>query len=493
MLPSRFRAGRRSPPPRRSERASGPGLLASLLLGVLAGALWAYVPVSAFEASVPRPDRPAAQPGLAWLSVSGDHRRIVDAEGRTVLLRGFNSDALLEDSVRHGALDVIDAQLMEQSGFDVVRLPIAWSRLEPRRGTVDTGYVDEIARTVAMLNRHHLYAILDMHFLDWGPRFGGTGAPRWAALPAVPDLPWWPSENWRKLLSPAQNLANTYFWLSPDWQADFEMVWRAVAARFRDDSGVAGYDLYNEPHPLPLPPRIFEMHWMWPLYARTIDEIGAVDPNHLFIVEGVLLADLGTAVAPLHAPNVVYSPHLYSGSLVPPAYAGDRTSLARHIDDQAFEASEVPAPMLPGEFGIDHTQPHAAAWADAVLDTYDDLDAGWIWWQWREDAGWGIRNAAGTSLDTTYLRHLARPYLMAAPQRVHAGRGDGIAGSLTLSSGNGTEDASVVVAWPELTLGPPAPTDAACVVAQAWDASTSQLSLTLEPDCTVTVAKRLAT
>ncbi len=52
---------------------------------------------------------------------------------------------------------------------------------------------------------------------------------------------------------------------------------------------MAGYDLYNEPHAIPLPPIRFERDFMWPLYARTIDAIGAVDPNHLFIVEGQLL------------------------------------------------------------------------------------------------------------------------------------------------------------------------------------------------------------
>lgn len=456
-------------------------LLAMLVVGVVA---WALVPVAPLAVAVPVAHRPAAQPGLPWLSVA-DAGRIVDDEGRSVLLRGFNSDALLEDGVRHAPLDAVDAELMERSGFDVVRLPIAWSLLEPVRGTIDSAYLDRIAATVAMLNAHHLYVVLDMHILDWGPRFGGSGAPQWAALPVVPSIQWWPWESWRKHLDPAQNAATTYFWLSPDWQSDFFAVWQEVARRFRDDSGVVGYDLYNEPHPLPIPPRLFEMHWLWPFYARTIAAIARVDPNHLFIVEGVLFGDFPTTIVPLQAGNVVYSPHIYTGSLVPPAFSGDRRALHDHIREQFGEARSVPAPMWTGELGIDHRQPHAAEYADAALDAYDDLDVGWAWWQWREN-GWGVRSEDGSSLDLAFLRHLARPYVLAAPTGVHPGRGDGVGGSLDLVVDADHGPGSVVVSWPALTLPQPA-LIGSCAVVSSWDAGRARLTLRLAPGvgCTV--------
>jgi len=458
----------------------------ALLLLPVAGLAWAYVPVDALSAAVAPAQRPASS-GLGWLRATGG--RIVDGQGRTVLLRGFNSDALLEDGVRHAPLDDTDASLMRREGFDVVRLPVAWSRLEPRRGAVDAGYLDEVAATVAMLERHGLYSVLEMHFLDWGPRFGGSGAPRWAALPLVPVAEWWPWESWRRHLSPAVNAAVTYFWLSPDWQADFERVWREVASRFRDDSGVAGYDVYNEPHPLPLPPRLFEEHWMWPLYARTIASIGEVDPNHLFIVEGTLFGDLPTTVRPLRAPDLVYSPHVYTGALVPPAFDGDPGPLDRRIAGQAAEAAAVPAPMWTGELGIDHRQAHAAQWADAALDAYDDRGTGWAWWQWRESPDWGMRDAAGGFLDRAFLRHVARPYAIAAPEGVRGGRGDGGEGRLDLRVDAGHGQGSLVVAWPALTLAPPV-VSGDCVAGSAWDAAGARLTLTLVPGQGCTVALR---
>ncbi|MDB5065107.1 MAG: hypothetical protein JWM18_1541, partial [Chloroflexi bacterium] len=110
---------------RRRQRGGGPVLWIALLLLPLAGLGWASVPVDALTVTLP-PSHRAAGSGLGWLHAGGG--RILDDRGRSVLLRGFNSDALLEDPVRHASLDEDDAALMQREGFDVVRLPLAWSR-----------------------------------------------------------------------------------------------------------------------------------------------------------------------------------------------------------------------------------------------------------------------------------------------------------------------------------------------------------------------------
>jgi len=465
--------------PRRHPGQRGGGLAAGLTLPLmlLGGLVWAYLPVPALSVDLPPSVQLAASGSLPWLHVAGD-ARIVDESGRDVLLRGFNDDALLEpDSVGPAPLDEHDAEVMQRSGFTVVRLPVAWSRLEPQRGVVDRGYLDEVARDVAMFERHGMYVVLDMHFLDWGPRFGGSGAPRWAALPAVPDAQWWPWDSWRRHLSPAVNAAFTYFWLSPDWQNDFDTVWRALAGRFRDDPGMAGYDIFNEPHPFPIPPRLFEQDWMWPLYARTIAAIGSVDANHLFFVEGDLFGDFPTTIVPLHARGVVYSPHIYTGSLVPPAFTGDRAPFFAHVREQEGEARQVPAPMWTGELGIDKQQPHAAQYVDTALDAYDDDATGWAWWQWRQDHHWSVEDRAG-DVDMDWLRHLARPFLAAAPIGVHAGRGDGVHGTLALHVDASHGDAPVLVSWPGYTLSAPV-VSGSCVESSTYDAATARLLLRL--------------
>ena len=447
----------------------------------------AYLPAGSLTAAVPAARTGVSDGALSWLRT--DHGRIVDASGRTVLLRGFNVDALVAYPKDPPApLDEADATLMQRAGFDVVRLGIDWSRLEPVRGHFDQSYLDRVASTVAMLNRHNLYVVLDMHFrLGWSPRFGYSGAPGWATI-AAPNWNPLPQYSWSPSLIPAAIASDMYFWLSSDWKADFYRAWHVVAARFASDPGVAGYDIFNEAHPLPIPPRIFEKSYLWPMFKDAIEAIGAVDPNHLFFVQGILLLTLNTVVVHFNAPNVVYGTHLYEGSLIPPFWTGDPTFLRQRFQQRVKEASEVPAPLWIGELGYDLTQKGALSYADAALDEADDLGIGWAWWQWRENRYWGIVDATGQIVNTEALRHLARPYLVAAPSGIRAGRGDGVRGKLRINVSVSHADQPVMLSWSALTLPPPV-ASGTCLSGSHWDATTARLTLQLEPrvSCQLTI------
>ena len=460
------------------------GLLAVVLLLTIV----AYLPAGSLTASVSPARYGPDDAGLSWLRT--ERGQIVDEQGRKVLLRGFNTDALVVYPKSPPApLDETDATLMQRAGFDVVRLGIDWSQLEPVRGRIDHGYLDRVAATVAMLNRHGLYVVLDMHFrLGWSPRFGYSGAPGWATI-GVPNWNPLPQYSWSPSLSPASFISDTYFWLSSDWKKDFYLAWQAVARRFKDHSGIAGYDIFNEAHPLPIPPRIFDKYYLWPMFKDAIEAIGAVDPNHLFLVEGILLLTMNTAVVHLKAPNLVYGTHLYEGSLIPPFWTGDPAFLHQRVQQRVKEAAEVPAPLWIGELGYDLTQEGALTYADAALDEADRLGIGWAWWQWRENRWWGIRDAGGKIVNQQALRHLARPYVIAAPAGVHPSRGNGLQGSLSIQVDAGHADQTIVVGWSALTL--PAPTvSGTCVASSNWNATTGRLTLQLEPDrgCGVTLA-----
>lgn len=459
-----------------------------LLLIILVLTVIAYLPAGSLAATVPPPSRGLAADGLPWLRTANG--AIVDDLGRKVLLRGFNTDALVSyPKDPPPPFDETDAAMIEKSGFDVVRLGIDWAQLEPVRGHVDQAYLDRVAATVAMLNRHHLYVVLDMHFrLGWSPRFGYSGAPRWATI-GVPNWNPLPQYSWSPALSPAAFTSDTYFWLSSDWKKDFYATWQAVARRFQDDSGVAGYDLFNEAHPLPIPPRIFDKSFLWPMFRDAIDAIGQVDANHLFFVEGILLLTMNTVVVHLSAPDVVYGTHLYEGSLVPPFWTGDPTFLDQRIQQRVKEAAQVPAPLWIGELGYDLTQNGAISYADAALNRMDDLGVGWAWWQWRENKYWGIVDAGGQIVNLPMLRHLARPYVLASPAGVHASRGDGVDGRLRLRVEAGHAQQPVEVGWSAMTLSAPVATGT-CLDSSKWDATTARLTLGLDPGsgCQVTIS-----
>lgn len=463
--------------PGAAERGGAPrGRLLAVLV-VVAFVAWLVLPVPALSATVPRPGtRPVAEADLPWLSTADD--RIVNSSGRDVLLHGFDDDALLESTVAPAPLDATDATLMESSGFDVVRLPIAWSLLEPERGVFSTAYLDRIASAVALLNAHHLYVVLDMHFLGWSPAFGGSGAPAWATLSWVPDIRWGPMPSVTRLLSPAINASTAYFWLSSDWQTQYLRTWQFVATRFRSDSGVAGYDIVNEPHAFPLLPLRFDKDELFPFYARAITAIGAVDPNHLFIIESDALGDLPTSVVPISAPDLVYSPHIYTGVLFPPAFDGSPQALDTHVATEASEAGQVPAAMWVGEFGIDTTSQDASAWITDALAAFADHGAGWAWWQWRADGDWSVRNSAGTTMNTTLLRDLAQPYLAAAPRGVSASQASGVSGRLVVTVAARHAAGAIVVAWSAYTLGAPV-VSTTCGAASGWDQASARLTLTV--------------
>ena len=190
----------RGPRRRRGRRWRRAGIV--ILLIIVALVVVAYAPAGSLAADVPGAQYGPSEPNLPWLHADG--RQLLDAQGRKVLLRGFNTDALVNYPKDPAPpFDESDATLIQQAGFDVVRLGIDWSQLEPVRGRINQPYLDHVASVVSMLNRHGLYVVLDMHFrLGWSPRLGYSGAPAWATI-GVPNWNPLPQYSWSPSLSPA--------------------------------------------------------------------------------------------------------------------------------------------------------------------------------------------------------------------------------------------------------------------------------------------------
>jgi endoglycosylceramidase len=181
----------------------------------------------------------------------------VDAAGRVVVLHGVNMvykrAPYAPDAVGFGD---DDAGFLAAEGFDTVRLGVIYAAVEPHPGVYDDGYLDRIAATVATLGRHGIVSLLDFHQDLYNERYQGEGWPAWAVsddgLPAEPQLGF--PGNY--LAQPALNRAFDHFWANDPAPGDtvglqdrYAAAWRHVAARFRDDPHVQGYDLLNEPWP----------------------------------------------------------------------------------------------------------------------------------------------------------------------------------------------------------------------------------------------------
>src|SRR5262245_62974718 len=92
-----------------------------------------------------------------------DDGRLVDDRGREVALRGVNARAqgVFDVTFDDGRLpledipgfDAGDARRMRGFGFNLLRLPINWSALEPFEGEYSDAYLDRIAGVVKACRR----------------------------------------------------------------------------------------------------------------------------------------------------------------------------------------------------------------------------------------------------------------------------------------------------------------------------------------------------
>jgi endoglycosylceramidase len=167
-----------------------------------------------------------------------------------------------------------DFAQMRALGFDVVRLVLNWSQLEPTPGNYSTTYLARVSQVVSWAQQQGIYVILDMHQDQYSryilpantktapsgctPSGGSDGAPSWAvqtdgkqgcALYGIDEL------------NPAESAAFANFWqnspvAAPQGQSPgtglqdhYIGAIAALARRFQNDPAVLGYELMNEPQP----------------------------------------------------------------------------------------------------------------------------------------------------------------------------------------------------------------------------------------------------
>ena len=167
-----------------------------------------------------------------------------------------------------------DFAQMRALGFNVVRLVLNWSQLEPTAGSYSTTYLNRVAQVVGWARQQGIYVILDMHQDQYSryivpakkgttpsgctPSGGSDGAPAWAvqddgkaacAMFGIDEL------------NPAESAAFANFWQNstvagPQGQAPGTGLedhyiggLAALAQKFQDNAAVLGYELMNEPQP----------------------------------------------------------------------------------------------------------------------------------------------------------------------------------------------------------------------------------------------------
>ncbi|HEY8796688.1 MAG TPA: cellulase family glycosylhydrolase [Candidatus Dormibacteraeota bacterium] len=523
----------------------GPLIAAALLVLAVAALTYPGALVTSMIARLtppPTPSSPTPEGVLPWLHVAhpdGGQPYIADDRGRMVLFHGAVPADLLDFGtsknwsaaypidpaayagaqcppiVSHSHYPPLcqsDIEEMAALGFNSLRLPLSWSLLEPKRGEFSQTYVDRAAQVVDWAKTLGMYVIIDMHqnayshFVQAEPGSGvdlssNSGAPAWATI--TDGLP-------SKLLIPNQREANpavvegfNNFWYNRDGiQDEYIKAIALLAKRFKDDSTVAGYSIFNEPQPgWNLPPG-FEDLLLFPFYRRVIDavtgvrdglpcptgiympsfcgyaDLGIHDLRHLFFLEPGLLRQitdfpthLGLPVSSY--PNLVFDIHAYTHGFTIEKLINSKSDPRTATYpwggyDQTYnlakrEAKAMGAALFVSEFGNDPSY-DSLLLANELLEQERHL-VGFAFWTWKENGGsnaWGVFDPGNNEIGVTASsgcirlgreRQLARVYPRASADPKLTYHYDSETGAFTLKAQGRAGDAFTVVSIPREVTG----------------------------------------
>jgi endoglycosylceramidase len=373
-------------------------------------------------------------PPAAAAELRVDGQRIVDADGREVLLRG---GALIEKAAPGlPRVSERDWQQMRELGWNSIRLGTAWQWIEPERGVLDHDYLDALAALAREAMDEGFNVVVDMHQDVWGPPVG-NGAPAWTVHPACAPLHVdlaGPSGTWAaNYLSPWTFCQFNVFWEDAELQSHLATAWREVARRVGDHPRMAGYDLMNEPFQGTHPPGEFEARLLYPFYTRMAEAIREVDPDAVMYVEPANSKNVHLPTAPAvgDAPDpVVYAPHVYGLWDLNDAFTEREPFIDANMQTSEVEARLLGAPLWYGEFGMRRDAPDAEATLTHIYDVADRQRAGAAVWEYARNQ-YGLLRSDG-SLDPARARTVARPYPRAVSGTVERLAFDAAAGVFEL-------------------------------------------------------------
>lgn len=294
---------------------------------------------------------------------------IVNDMGQVVILRGVNMVSRTKQSPEEVGFDTHSVDFLKERGFNVVRLGVNWSSVEPKPGEYNTAYLDSIKRTIRLLAKSGIYSLVDFHSGLYGEAFQGDGAPAWATVKggtSAPDLGFplnyfgGPIYNCRTDI----DVALDAFWRNDTisgmgLQDHYAKMLNYVVRYLKDEgSNILGYDLMNEPAMGSDWHQAFKGFYPPNFYkgARDFDE-KTLTRFYRKIIPAVQKADAETIVW--------YEPNMLHG-LGAPSYLGKlgfknigmtfhnydkRSDYVKPIEDSIEYSTRTGHPLFVGEFG----------------------------------------------------------------------------------------------------------------------------------------------
>ena len=299
-----------------------------------------------------------------------DHKQIVDAAGKPLLLRATNlgnwlvpegymwlfeggpqspseiralvsellgpeGSAAFWQKYRESYITRDDLALLHRAGFNAIRVPLHYSLFD----SDDAEGFKLLDRLIVWSRAEGLYVILDLHAAPGGQ----TGA----NIDDGAGYPW--------------------LYQSPQEQEHLLAIWRRLATHYRDEPIVLGYGLLNEP--IPHFPKLAPLNpLLEPLYKKLAGEIRRVDTHHIFFLGGAQWDSNFSVFGKPFDPNVAYTFHKYWT-------APDESVIRQYIDFR--ERFDVPIWM--GESGENTDE-----WIAQFVKTLEKNNIGWAFWPYKK-------------------------------------------------------------------------------------------------------------
>jgi endoglycosylceramidase len=454
------------------------------------------------ESQTQAPSRQSGVPALLPLHATrGEQPGIFDSEGRQVLLRGVNLNALGDYYQPNPAYPSViplhdtDFPRMAQQGFNVVRLILSWSLLEPARGQISAEYLQRIHAAVDAAKANGIYVVLDMHQDAWGKYIatppgvtcpagleravGWDGAPEWATITDGKSTCRTPGV--RELAAAVRQAFASFYSDRDGIQTQLINAWAAVVSEFAREPAVAGYDLINEPHFgnnfLDPAPQLAAFYTRLVPAIRTVEQQAGGDSHIVFFEPIPTWPSSGTAPAADFTAdeNIVFAPHNYVESLT-------SFGAAKTIEDgfaiAAQDAATYGVTFWIGEYGWFGDPSINKAKVIRYARAEDERLVSGTWWQWHQACGdphtigmdGGQPPAELIHFNRTFCPGdvdggavpewavvLSRPYPRAAPGHLVSLQSDGDAATLRLSGvADGAAPAATLDLWvPDRGAGRP--------------------------------------
>ncbi len=234
-----------------------------------------------------------------------------------------------------------DINFIKRSGFNSVRVPFNYRLFvsEGHPAQLEGGGYQLLDKVVAWCKQENLYVILDMHAAPGGQTGDNI------------------DDSW----------GYPFLFESPESQELTVNIWRKLAARYRNEPIIIGYDLLNEPIA-----HYFEAanlnSKLEPLYRRIVTAIREVDRNHLIFLGGAQWNTNFKVFGPPFDPKLVYTFHKYWMEVKPAA-----------IQEFLDFRDKHNVPIWMGESGENTDE-----WISSFRELLEANNIGWCFWPYKK-------------------------------------------------------------------------------------------------------------